>query len=132
MIRLLIIVPGPARREFLRNALLADPELTVVGAGADFEQATQPKPKFPDADIVVVDLAHPEAASRKLWSTIHAIYPEARLIGMVEQPIDEEVLQTAVHAGVYAYVEWTASTDRLYHAVRAAYEGEPYFDPPWV
>lgn len=132
MIRLLTIIPGPERREFLRNALLADPELTVVGAGADFEQATQPQPQFPFADIVVVDLTHPDAASRRLWSTIHTIYPEAQLIGMVEQPIDEEVLQAAAHAGVYAYVEWTASTDRLYHAVRAAYEGEPYFDPPWV
>jgi DNA-binding response OmpR family regulator len=53
-------------------------------------------------------------------------------MGMVEQPIDEAVLEAAVHAGVYAYVEWTASTDKLYRAVRAAYTGEPYFDPPWV
>jgi len=133
MIRLLIMVPDPERREHLQEALLADPEIAIVGAGADFEQATQPNPQIPDtANISVVDLAHPEAASHRLWSTIHTIYPEARLIGMVEQPIDEAVLQATVHAGVYAFVEWTASTAEMCSAVRMAHAGEPYLSPVWV
>ena len=113
MIEILCIVADAVRREQLETAILAAPDWVISGLCSDFVQSDTISPKFPQADIVVVDLAHPEAPSCRLWSAIHVIYPGVRVIAMVESPLGKDSLQAALHAGVYAFVEWNAPISKL-------------------
>jgi hypothetical protein len=132
MIRVLIIVVDSVHREQLENAVLAASDLAIAGAYSDFVQSNSLNPTFPKADIVIVDLAHAEAPSCRLWGAIHIIYPAVRIIAMVEPPLGEDRLQAAIHAGVYAFVEWAAPISKFHYAIFAACTGEPYFNPPWL
>lgn len=119
VIQLRLIVPAPARRELLRRAFGADPELAVVSHETDIEHGAAP-------DVFVVDLATPEATLPWFWMMLHIRYPMARFMAVTNLPVDEAVLQAALHAGAHTILTWADPAARMCAAARAANKGQGY------
>jgi DNA-binding winged helix-turn-helix (wHTH) protein len=124
MIALRLLSHRPDRREWLEAVLNADPELKVIASGADIDDIAHLISR--GANVIVIDLAHPHAVESRFWSALHVYFTGARLMALVDAPIDPAGLEAALHAGAYYMVEWTEPVERLLRAARAAGTGEGF------
>jgi DNA-binding NarL/FixJ family response regulator len=118
VIQLRLIVPAPARREFLRRVFGADSELAVVSHETDIERGDAP-------DVFVVDLATPEATLPWFWMMLHIRYPLARFMAVTDLPIDEAALQAALHAGAHTILTWADPAAQAVAASPASVTASP-------
>jgi DNA-binding response OmpR family regulator len=105
-IQIRLVIADPVRCEWLKQMLKHVPEFAILSDDPEVDDGRC-------ADLFIVDLAHPQASLPRLWMTIRFMYPEARLMGLVDTPPDETALQAALHAGVCDFAEWAASADEL-------------------
>ena len=124
MIALRLLITRKDRREWLEAVLSADPELKVVRSGADADDIAGYQ--HLGADVIVIDLDHPQADQPRFWSVLHVYFTGARFMVMAEAPINPSRLQAALHAGGYYMVEWTEPLRRLQRAAHAAGHGEGF------
>jgi DNA-binding response OmpR family regulator len=132
MTDLIAFIAKQTRSDWLENTARFDPELILVGVWASYEQFTDASVRIPAFDIILIDLAHPEAISSKPWIALHILYPQTPIVGMVELSVSETALQNAIHAGVHTFVESQSPTPQFCEAIRAMRAGEPCFHPPWI
>jgi DNA-binding winged helix-turn-helix (wHTH) protein len=119
LIRLRIIAANVSRRKRLEDNFRLDSQFVLVGEDNNLEEG-------PSADVFVVDLACPEAARPRFWMVLHGLHPPARLMAVAELPIDETLLQAALHAGAYYMTAWTDSAQRLREVAWCAFYDEGY------
>lgn len=131
-IRLLVVIADDEKRLRLTGAFAGDVAVAVAGAGPDLNQAFISSPQAYLADVIAVDLDAPTASDPRFWTTLHVMYPAARLMVMVSQPLSEEALQAALHAGAHSFALWADDPERLREAARAAYEGKRFYSAPWL
>lgn len=131
-VRLLVAISDSAKRRQLVNAFADDDDITIVGIGPDLSQAFLSSADAPSAGLVTVDLSSPAAAESRFWTTLHVMYPAARIMALAEPWMDEPVLHAALHAGTHCFVVWSDPPERLREAARAAHEGRRFYSTPWL
>ncbi|HLF00495.1 MAG TPA: helix-turn-helix domain-containing protein [Anaerolineales bacterium] len=131
-IRLIAVSTETTRRNWLEAAFANHASITVLGCGADFNQTYLSTPAASSATLIVVDLAHPEAAEARFWTAIHIVCPAVTLMAIAEPTVSEAALQAALHAGVHCFAQWVDSPERLLEAARTAGEGRRFYSTPWL
>lgn len=116
--QLLIVSADPTRRARLEKAFATDPNLNITCSGAEYELFSAP-----EADVLVIDLAHPHAAFPYFWTLLNFIYTEAQFIAITYRPFDEAAIQTAILAGARVFASCSMSDAEICQAVRIAYHG---------
>lgn len=130
VIPLLILTAELDRCELVRQAIGPEAAWQVVGAGP---QLIHIYPLGRDAlipEVVMVDLAHPEAGSPEFWINLHSICRRAGMVGVMETAAPEDVWLAALHAGVNCYARWTDPPALLCAAIRHAWEGYAFYTDP--
>lgn len=121
-----IIEDHPTFRLGLRTRLEREPDLTVVGEGANGQQgadlvaATIP-------DVVVVDLNLPDVRGIDLIGRLVALSPRTAVL--VLTMLDDDSVFAALRAGASGYLLKDAEPTRIVAAIRAASVGEAMFSP---
>jgi DNA-binding NarL/FixJ family response regulator len=117
-IRVVVVDDHPAVRLTLRMALLAAPDIEVVGEAADGEEALQVcRDRHPD--VVLMDLRLP---GRDGIATIRALQdqePVPRVL-VLTAFYDERLIPEALAAGACGYVLKLSDIQEIVAAIRAA------------
>jgi DNA-binding NarL/FixJ family response regulator len=127
---LLIVVPDAARREWLRRALAPDPDIVIVGAGPDPQEAYLSSSTAHTANTALLDLSAPETSLSSFWFTVHIIYPAAKLVALAQEPVNEAALAFALQAGLHCFATWRDTPDTVRRAVHAAGQGRRFYSTP--
>lgn len=101
-------------------ALNAQPDIEVIGAARDLNEATAFLQRAPT--VVVFDLDHPRVSSFSAVSSLRRDAPSSNLLALTKDE-DFERIYSAVIAGVDGYVVKNDTITRLSHAVREIANG---------
>ena len=109
----------PQRRKQLGEVFQRESNFTIVTDELDLKNDQY-------TDLFIVDLAYLEASRPIFWMNMNVLYPRARKMAMIDTPLDEMVLQAALHGGAYFMAEWTDAPQRWLAVARAAAYGHDY------
>ena len=114
-------------REGLAGLIDAQPDLEVVGQGADgLEALALARDLHPD--LIVIDIKMPVCDGLEATRLIRAAWPEARIVILTVHDEDEKLFE-AIKAGASGYIlKDTNSTDFL-RSVRGSVAGEAALPP---
>jgi len=121
MIYLRLVSQRKDRRTWLESVLNGAPDLQVVCSGNDLDDIVGRSPL--GADVIVVDLEHPQAAESRFWSALHLYFAGARMMAMTDTPINPARLEAALQAGACYMLDWCEPVERVQRAARAAGSG---------
>lgn len=123
-IRVLLVDDHPILLDGLVMLLECEPDIAVVGRALDGETAIalfrQHQP-----DVMLIDLRLPTISGIEVITSIHADYPQARMVVLSTYDTDEEIYQ-AVQAGAQGYLVKGATSDELLKAVRTVHCNQTY------
>lgn len=126
-LRLLVVDDHPLVRRGLALLLDAAPDVEVVGAACDGQEALQMADRL-QPDVVIMDLAMPHlngvAATRELTRS----HPGIQVVILTTFDDDERVFD-AICAGAHAYLLKDATEDEVLETVRAVHRGESRLSP---
>jgi DNA-binding NarL/FixJ family response regulator len=127
MIRVLLADDHRVVRAGLEALLAAEPDVEVVGAAVDGDQALQLTATL-HPDVVLMDLSMPNldgiAATRRLQTE----HPSVAVLVLTSFADRDRVLD-AIDAGASGYLLKDVEPDELLRAVRAAARGDSPLDP---
>ena len=104
-------------REYLRNKLDQEPDMTVVGEAADGHEAIDLARRFAP-DIVVMDVMMPEMNGIEATRQIAATFPDIKLLGLSLHD-DRQIVDAMLAAGASDYVLKDHPFTKLTRAIRA-------------
>jgi two-component system response regulator NreC len=114
-------------RAGLRNMLEAEPDLRVIGEGADSASALQlAKSRRPD--VLVLDLQMPGAEPVDDVERLREVAPATAIVVLTMQS-DPRRARDLLRAGAAGYVLKQAAERKLTEAIRIAAGGGSYIDP---
>lgn len=122
-LRIQIVDDHPLMRRALQTAVIAEPDIEVVGLAANGRQAleliaeTQP-------DIVLVDLLMPFGGPENI-ATLRQQYPDLKILVVTSVSEGEMVLQ-AIQAGAQGYITKEADHAELLQAIRTVGAGNMF------
>lgn len=126
-IRLMIAEDQAMIRKALSALLSLEPDIDVVGAAADGEQAVAAARAYAP-DVILMDLKMPRMDGIAATRAILAQAPETRVIMLTTFDSDKLVFE-AIAAGAQSYLLKEAEESEILAAVRAAARGEPRLSP---
>ena len=97
------------------------PGFKVLAASADAAEALQ-KVREAKPDIVLIDFGLEDHDSLSLTATVHVEVPEAKVIVMGLQPLQEDIANY-VRAGASGFIMKDASFEELFTTIRAVADG---------
>lgn len=114
-------------REGIRRVLEGEPGVTVVGEGANGDEALRLVAKE-KPDVLVMDVAMPGKSGLQVAADLHrqGSATKVLMLSMYDQP--EYVLES-VKSGARGYLLKDSPPAELRRAVRAVYNGEQFFPP---
>jgi DNA-binding NarL/FixJ family response regulator len=126
-IRLLIAEDERATRIALTRLLALEPDLEVVGAAADGDEALAlVRDRKPH--VLLTDIAMPRLTGIEVTQALKAEFPEIKIVVLTIYRDDANVF-AALKAGATGYVLKDAPPSETVAAVRAASRGEAILDP---
>jgi DNA-binding NarL/FixJ family response regulator len=120
-IALVLIDDNRLLREGIVEMVRTQPGFRVLAASADAAEALEGV-REAKPDIVLVDFGLEDHDSLSLTATVHAEVPEARVIVMGLQPVQEDVAQY-VRAGASGFIMKDASFEEFFATIRAVADG---------
>jgi DNA-binding NarL/FixJ family response regulator len=120
-IALVLIDDNRLLREGIVEMVRTQPGFRVLAASADAAEALKGV-REARPDIVLVDFGLEDHDSLSLTATVHAEVPEARVIVMGLQPVQEDVAQY-VRAGASGFIMKDASFEEFFATIRAVANG---------
>jgi NarL family two-component system response regulator LiaR len=111
----------------LRNYLLIEPSITVIGEasnGAEALRALQNGLEGGMPDVILMDLFMPEMDGVEATRKITEQFPQIKIVILTSFLEDDKVVQ-AVEAGAVSYVLKTVSADELVTVLKGARQGAP-------
>lgn len=127
MIRVMIVDDHPVVREGLTGMLLAESDLTVVGAAGSGAEAVALN-RLAQPDVILMDLRMPGMDGLRATRDILAETPGRRVVVLTTYDTDADIVR-AVEAGAAGYLLKDASRADLAGAIRAAARGETVLAP---
>jgi DNA-binding NarL/FixJ family response regulator len=127
VIRVLLADDQTLLLDGLRVILGAEPDIEVVGAARDGDEAVA-LARDARPDIVLCDLRMPGADGVEATRRIAAELPETRVVVLTTYDHDDLVLR-ALQAGAAAYLLKDLPAQELVHAVRAVAAGQTILQP---
>jgi DNA-binding NarL/FixJ family response regulator len=125
-IQTLVVDADTLLRDGLCALLNQQEELQVIGATHGPTIARISLPVIPD--LVVVETAIMTASGVEAITAIHARWPRARILVLTYRR-DDQALESALRAGVDAYLLKSDSRSELTNALRSIKEGKRYVSP---
>jgi two-component system response regulator DesR len=118
-------------QSMLRGALAAllsiEPDIEVLGAYSDGEQALQAVAKY-RPEILVADIEMPKMSGLELTARVRELYPVTRVL-ILTTFARHGYLRRALEAGASAYMLKDRPSEELADAVRRVTRGERVVDP---
>ena len=126
-IRVAVVDDHAVVREGIRRVLEGEPGVTVVGEGANGDEALRLVAKE-KPDVLVMDVAMPGKSGLQVAADLHrqGSATKVLMLSMYDQP--EYVLES-VNSGARGYLLKDSPPAELRRAVRAVYNGEQFFPP---
>ena len=124
---LIIVDDQPLARAGLRMILEAQPDIRVVGEGADGAEAIAVARRL-RPDVAVIDVRMPRVDGLEATRRIVAAEPATRILILTTFDLDEYVFE-ALRAGASGFLLKDAPAEDLVHAVRAVAKGEATLAP---
>jgi DNA-binding NarL/FixJ family response regulator len=127
LIRVLVVDDHPVVRAGLATLLDGEPDMRVVGAAADAEEAVA---RFGALmpDVTLMDLRLAGGSGIELTERLRSLWPGARIIMYTSYNREEEVYE-ALKAGVQSYVRKGAPAADLLEAIRVVNTGRRWIAP---
>lgn len=125
-IKLLIADDQPLMRDGLVSILEVQPNLEVVGAVTNGQEAVE-QVALLKPDVVLMDIRMPVMDGIKATEIIHREFPTCQIL-MLTTFDDEDLIVQAVLAGAIGYLLKTIPADELGRAIQAAHHGIYQFD----
>jgi DNA-binding NarL/FixJ family response regulator len=126
-IRVLIAEDQRLLRQCFQEVLDLDPEIQVVGAAADGQEAVLLAEKH-RPDMVLMDLAMPHLDGIHATGLLHERVPEARVLILSLHDTPAQIAK-AMAAGVAGYVLKDVDLDELVRIIKAVHRGEAIHSP---
>ena len=126
-IRVLIVDDHAMVRRGMRDFLDLHDDLEVVGEAADGAAALDAAAEL-SPDVVVMDLLMPGMDGIAATAEIKARHPAIEVVAITSF-IEEDRIAAAIEAGASGVLLKDAEADDLATAIRAARNGDVYFDP---
>ena len=126
-VKVLIADDHPVVRSGLKAMLDNDPELDVVGAARDGDEAFDLAHKV-DWDVAVFDYSMPGRGGVELLSDVKHDYPDKPVLILSIYPEDPHGLR-ALKAGAAGYISKETADEELTAAVKKAASGGRYVSP---
>ncbi|HET9849849.1 MAG TPA: response regulator transcription factor [Candidatus Dormibacteraeota bacterium] len=126
-IRVLIVDDHGVVREGLRMFLGLDPEIEVVGEGANGEEAVALTRKL-HPDVVLMDLLMPVMDGRQATQTIREEMPDVEVMALTSV-LDDASVTGAIRAGAIGYLLKNTEADELRRAIKLAAAGQVHLSP---
>jgi DNA-binding NarL/FixJ family response regulator len=127
LIRVLVVDDHHVVRQGLTALLKTVPDMSVVGEGADGEQAValyrQHRP-----DVMIVDLRMPKKGGVEAIAEIRREAPDARIIVLTTFDGDEDIYR-ALQAGARGYLLKDMFGEELIDAIRTVHAGKQRIPP---
>jgi DNA-binding NarL/FixJ family response regulator len=127
MIRVLLVDDEELVRTGLRMILESEPDITVVGDGADGQDALDLVGRT-DPDVVLMDIRMPRMDGLEATRRISATRARTRVVVLTTFDLDEHVY-AALEAGAAGFLLKDAPAAQLAHAVRVAAAGDALLAP---
>ena len=126
-IRILLVDDHWEVRERLRILLIKEPDFQLVGEAADGAEALEVFKKS-SADLVIMDLNHPEISGIETAKLILAYRPGTKLI-IVTMQSDPHYVKETFKTGVRGYLLKDCAFEELVEAVHTVADGGTYVSP---
>lgn len=126
-LRVVVADDQTAVREGLVTLLDLLPDVVVVGAAADGQQACALVAEH-DPDVVLMDLRMPRVDGVEATHRIRAAHPRTQVVVLTTYADDASVLG-ALQAGALGYLTKDAGRDQIARALRTAAGGQAVLDP---
>ncbi|WP_338677833.1 response regulator transcription factor [Streptomyces sp. SCSIO 30461] len=125
--RVAVVDDEPLIRAGIRMILTSDPDIEVVGEGANGREAVE-LTRTHDADVVLLDIQMPVMDGLTALSELRRVAPKVRVIVLTTFGERENVLRALEQGGAGFLLKDTAPAE-LIRAVRAAVAGDAYLSP---
>jgi DNA-binding NarL/FixJ family response regulator len=126
-IRLVIADDHPVVRDGLRGMLESQADFEVIGEAADGETAILRAIEM-QPDLILMDLRMPILDGVSAIREIKKRLPAMQVLVLTTYDSDADILP-AIEAGATGYILKDCTREELFHAVRAARDGEPVLAP---
>jgi DNA-binding NarL/FixJ family response regulator len=123
-IRILVAEDHLVARVGVTTIVNLQTDMTVVAEASSGPQAVELYRKHLP-DVTLLDLRMPGMTGDEVAATIHAEFPQAKLIALTTYGGDEDI-RRALNAGVQAYLTKDVLHDELLKAIRAVWAGQTY------
>jgi len=127
MIRILLADDHALMRRGIRDLLMAEPEIEIVGEAGDGREAVRLAEKF-RPDVMIMDLAMPELNGLDAIRQIRKEAPEIELL-VFSMHDSEELIREVFAAGARGYVLKSDVALYLIEAVKSLARHKPFFTP---
>jgi DNA-binding NarL/FixJ family response regulator len=131
-LKVLVVDDHAVVRSGLRAFLNGEPDLSVVGAASDGDEALEEIERLDAAgsrpDVVVMDLKMDGGDGIEATRRIRATYEDVKVVVLTSFG-EEERVRAALRAGASGYLLKDADADEVAAAVRAAHRGGVQLDP---
>jgi DNA-binding NarL/FixJ family response regulator len=127
MIKLIIVDDQPLARAGLRMILEGQPDLQIVGEGADGADAVGLVRRL-RPDVVIMDIRMPQVDGIEATRRIVAIDASTRILVLTTFDLDEYVFE-ALRAGASGFLLKDALAEDIVHAVRTVARGDATLAP---
>lgn len=114
-------------REALRDLLVREPGMAVVGEAGDAREALE-LARSVKPDVVVLDISLPDVNGIEVAARLRDAGCGARIVALSAFS-DKRFLKAMLRAGASAYVTKSAAGTELVRAIRAVAAGQGYFSP---
>lgn len=125
-IRVYLVEDQTLLRETLGTMLMTDPELEVVGAAGDAEQALQELETL-DVDAVLMDILLPGMGGIEATRLLKEQHSDLAVVVLTSY--HGEYFEAAIEAGATGYIMKSCQPEQLVQAVRLACQGHLLIDP---
>lgn len=126
-IRVLIADDHAVVREGLRTLISTEPGIVVVGEAQDGNEAVQQCLEY-KPDVLLLDMVMPHKSGLEVIAEVRQQLPDARILVLTSFASDDVVFP-AIKSGALGYLLKNSSPQRLLHAIKEVYRGEPSMSP---
>jgi DNA-binding NarL/FixJ family response regulator len=125
--KLFLVDDHPMLLKGLRQAILEQPSITVVGEATTGADALQRAAEL-NPDIIVMDIHLPDISGLEVTRKILALLPSAKVLVFSADP-NRTMVDEALQAGACGYIWKQSAVDEVLRAIEMVQAGKLYLSP---